>query len=130
MKLTKIDAITLFVADPRRSREFYERVFEVSPLVEDATSVAFAFDGAVVNLLARSSAPELISPAAVADPDAGASIQLTLEVEDVDAACAELAAKGVTLLNGPMNRPWGIRTASFVDPDGHIWEVAASLPKT
>ncbi len=63
MKLTKIDAITLFVDDPRRSREFYERVFGLVPLVEDANSVAFGFDGAVVNLLARAAAPELIAPA-------------------------------------------------------------------
>ena len=28
------------------------------------------------------------------------------------------------LLNGPMDRPWGIRTASFRDPGGHIWEIA------
>ncbi|MEV6805296.1 hypothetical protein [Streptomyces sp. NPDC051129] len=27
-------------------------------------------------------------------------------------------------LIGPMNRPWGIRTASFKDPGGRIWEVA------
>jgi lactoylglutathione lyase len=23
-----------------------------------------------------------------------------------------------------MDRPWGIRTASFRDPGGHIWEIA------
>jgi len=28
--------------------------------------------------------------------------------------------RGVALLNGPMNRPWGVRTASFADPGGHI----------
>jgi len=38
--------------------------------------------------------------------------------------CAELAARGVTLLNGPIDRPWGVRTASFQDPGGHIWEIA------
>jgi len=48
----------------------------------------------------------------------------TIGVDDVDAMCAELAARGVTLLNGPMDRPWGIRTASFRDPAGHIWEIA------
>ena len=52
---------------------------------------------------------------------------ITLAVDDVDATCAELTAKGVTLLNGPQDRPWGIRTASFQDPDGHIWEVAAKI---
>jgi uncharacterized glyoxalase superfamily protein PhnB len=28
-----------------------------------------------------------------------------------------------------MNREWGMRTAAFMDPDGHIWEVAAKLPE-
>jgi uncharacterized glyoxalase superfamily protein PhnB len=28
-----------------------------------------------------------------------------------------------------MNREWGMRTAAFADPDGHIWEVAQELPK-
>ena len=51
-------------------------------------------------------------------------VQLTLPVDDVDAMCKELAARGVTLLNGPVDRPWGIRTASFRDPGGHIWEIA------
>jgi uncharacterized glyoxalase superfamily protein PhnB len=45
-------------------------------------------------------------------------------VDDVDAMCAELAERGVKLLNGPMDRPWGVRTASFMDPAGHIWEIA------
>jgi uncharacterized glyoxalase superfamily protein PhnB len=35
----------------------------------------------------------------------------------------------VTLLNGPMDREWGMRTASFTDPDGHIWEIAQQLPQ-
>lgn len=51
-------------------------------------------------------------------------MQLTLTVDDVDALCKVLADRGVTLLNGPMDRPWGIRTASFRDPGGHIWEIA------
>jgi uncharacterized glyoxalase superfamily protein PhnB len=48
----------------------------------------------------------------------------TLAVDDVDAMCAELIGRGVELLNGPMDRPWGIRTASFRDPGGYIWEIA------
>jgi uncharacterized glyoxalase superfamily protein PhnB len=38
--------------------------------------------------------------------------------------CAVLGERGVALLNGPIDRPWGIRTASFMDPGGHIWEIA------
>ena len=127
MPLTTLDAITLFVADPHASREFYERVFGARLLIEDENSAAFAFEGAVINLLARSAAPELVEPAPVAATGAGNTFVITLAVDDVDATCAELTANGVTLLNGPQDRPWGIRTASFQDPDGHIWEVATKI---
>jgi uncharacterized glyoxalase superfamily protein PhnB len=33
----------------------------------------------------------------------------------------------VSLLNGPIDRDWGMRTAAFADPDGHVWEVAQAL---
>ena len=60
----------------------------------------------------------------MAAPDTGVRSQFTLFVEDVDAKAAELQGRGVELLNGPMDRPWGIRTASFRDPGGHVWEIA------
>jgi catechol 2,3-dioxygenase-like lactoylglutathione lyase family enzyme len=41
--------------------------------------------------------------------------------------CAELLAHGVKLLNGPIDRPWGRRTAAFADPAGNTWEVAQPL---
>jgi uncharacterized glyoxalase superfamily protein PhnB len=41
-----------------------------------------------------------------------------LQVDDVDAACERLLAHGVELLNGPMTRSWGPRTAAFADPSG------------
>jgi uncharacterized glyoxalase superfamily protein PhnB len=28
-----------------------------------------------------------------------------------------------------MDREWGVRTACFTDPDGHVWEVAQQLPE-
>ena len=38
---------------------------------------------------------------------------------------ANMTARGVELLNGPMDRPWGVRTATFRDPAGHVWEIGA-----
>jgi uncharacterized glyoxalase superfamily protein PhnB len=29
-----------------------------------------------------------------------------------------------------IDRPWGVRTAAFADPEGHVWEVAADIPKS
>jgi catechol 2,3-dioxygenase-like lactoylglutathione lyase family enzyme len=125
---TTLGAITLFVTDRAAARDFYERLFDAEPIFEDATSAAFRLSNVIINLLVRSSADELVTPAHVAQPDSGAAQMLTLEVDDVDAAAAELARKGVALLNGPMNRPWGVRTAAFADADGHVWEIAGKIP--
>ena len=96
---------------------------------EEEVSVVFKFEYTVINLLESKAAPELIAPARVADQTSGSRYQFTIGVEDVDTVCAELEQRGVQLLNGPMDRPWGIRTASFTDPDGHIWEIAHRLSK-
>jgi len=119
-----LGAITLFVEDVTIAKQFYLRTFGLPVVYEDPESAVFKFGNTLVNLLKVTAAPELIAPAEVAGRDAGARMQFTINVDDVDAMCAELSARGVELLNGPMNRPWGIRTASFRDPAGHIWEIA------
>jgi catechol 2,3-dioxygenase-like lactoylglutathione lyase family enzyme len=122
-----ISAITLFVEDLDETKLFYRDVFGLPVVFEDDDSAVFGFGNTIVNLLRTTAAAELIEPAAVAPPEAGARLQLTIEVDDVDARCAVLAERGVALLNGPFDRPWGVRTASFRDPGGHIWEIARSL---
>ena len=119
-----IAAVTLFAEDLEGTRRFYEEVFGLPIHYQDDDSTVFLFGDTQINLLKVSAAPGLIAPARVASPEAGARFQFTLAVDDVDRMCAELARRGVTLLNGPMNRPWGIRTACFQDPAGHIWEIA------
>jgi catechol 2,3-dioxygenase-like lactoylglutathione lyase family enzyme len=121
---TGIDAITLFVDDLDVSKAFYRSAFDLPVMFEDETSAVFNFESSVVNLLKTSEVPELIEPARMAPSDAGSRVVFTLAVDDVDRMCAELAARGVELLNGPMDRPWGVRTASFRDPDGYVWELA------
>ena len=125
--LNRVEAITLFVDDPQRSAAFYAKVFGVPLIHEDDVSAVFAFESLLVNLLAIREAPELIEPAAVGVRDAGSRFQLTIQVDDVDAACAGLEAHGVALLNGPIDRPWSVRTVAFADPDGHVWELAQPL---
>lgn len=119
-----ISAITLFVEDLDAAKRFYREVFGLPVHYEDHASAVFTFGNTLINLLVTTAAVELIDPAVVAPREAGSRLQLTITVDDVDAMCAELVARGVTLLSGPMDRPWGIRTASFSDPGGHIWEIA------
>lgn len=127
--LKSVGAITLFVEDPQRSKTFYQDVFDVSAIYEDEDAATLKFENMLVNLLKAPAARDLIDPGTVASREAGSRFQLTIWVDDADAVCAELTTRGVGLLNGPINREWGVRTASFTDPDGHIWEMAQELPK-
>jgi uncharacterized protein len=43
--------------------------------------------------------------------------------EEVDALLERAAAAGATLTDDPHERPWGIYSGYFRDPDGHLWEV-------
>ncbi len=121
-----IFAVTLFVEDLEACKQFYTDVFELPVAFADdeGNSAVFKFGDVLINLLKVSEAPELIDPARVAAPDAGSRFVITVPVEDVDARCDALRERGVELLNGPMDRPWGPRTASFKDPAGYIWELA------
>ena len=118
-----IGAITLFVEELDTTKRFYETTFGLHVVFEDENSVVFKMGGTLINLLGIESADELVAPAQVARRDSGARHVFSIEVDDVDAMCIELVARGVTLLNGPVDRSWGIRTASFQDPAGHIWEI-------
>jgi catechol 2,3-dioxygenase-like lactoylglutathione lyase family enzyme len=121
---TGISAITLFVEDLAATKQFYQDVFGLPVHYEDEVSAVFNFGNTLINLLNVSEAPGLIGPAPVGGPDAGARAQLTITVDDVDATCGKIKEHGAELINGPMDRPWGIRTACFRDPGGHVWEIA------
>lgn len=123
--MTAISAITLFVDDLAAARDWYARAFGLPEHYADDVSVVFLFEGTMINLLQVSEAAELIGPAPVGNAGAGARAQYTVTVADVDASVDTLRASGVEVLNGPVDRPWGVRTAAFADPAGHVWEFAA-----
>jgi catechol 2,3-dioxygenase-like lactoylglutathione lyase family enzyme len=118
----QVFAVTLFVDDLAAAERFYHDVFGMSLVHRDDQSAAYRFPNLVVNLLAASSAPELIAPAPVGTAGTPARMLLTLQVDDVDAFAAHLRALGVPILNGPLDRPWGPRTVAIADPSGHCWE--------
>jgi catechol 2,3-dioxygenase-like lactoylglutathione lyase family enzyme len=119
-----IFAITLFTENLAAAKEFYQMVFGLPIEFEDPNSAVFKFGDTLINLLKITQADELIAPAQAANREAGNRFVFTIRVDNVDEMCDELVSRGVKLLNGPMDRPWGIRTASFMDPAGHIWEIA------
>jgi lactoylglutathione lyase len=128
--LKSVNVITLFVEDQQRSKEFYERVFGVgAPVDEKDGTVIFKFDNLFLRLLTRDEAEkEMLGQVPLAGSDAGASSQLAIFVDDADALCAELAERGVPVVYGPVDRPWGVRNGAFRDPDGHLWGFSADIP--
>jgi catechol 2,3-dioxygenase-like lactoylglutathione lyase family enzyme len=125
--LGDVEIVTLFVEDLRRSRTFYVDALGLETAYEDDASVVVRLGNVLVNLLVASEAPTLVQPLVVGHREQGTRMMLTFRVDDADASCEELRRRGISLLNGPISRPWGRRTAAFADPDGNVWELAQVL---
>jgi catechol 2,3-dioxygenase-like lactoylglutathione lyase family enzyme len=122
----EIGAVTLWVPDLFEASKFYANAFglEAQPLDDDSAMLRF---GSMFVFLGHSSAPAQPLPEVLEQAGKGAG-QFAIIVDDVDAVCAEIAGRGVQPLTGPADRDWGMRTATFADPGGHIWEIAQELP--
>jgi lactoylglutathione lyase len=131
LSLQRMNVITVFAEDLAETKAFYEDVLGLEVLGEEKNefgpSVVFKLGNIMINLAHVTAGPDFCAPGAVAPRGEGARVVLPVAVENVDEACAELARLGVPLLDEPRDRPWGIRCASFVDPAGHIWEIASDL---
>ena len=127
---SEVEVITLFVDDIASSKAFYAKVFAPQTVWEDEVSSVLKFGGLLINLLDASQAPPLVEPMPVGPSSSGPRALLTIRVTDVDAVCSALRGIGVDLLNGPIDRPWGRRTAAFADPSGHVWEMAQVIGQT
>ena len=128
--LKGINVVVLFVADVNRAKTFYRDTLGFPLQFEDPDSAYFQLTGTSLLLLSIAGAQDLLSNEAVASPGApGAGSQLVAFVENVDAVHAELSAKGVEFIREPVDREWGMRTAHFKDPDGHIWELSQELAR-
>jgi catechol 2,3-dioxygenase-like lactoylglutathione lyase family enzyme len=122
----RISAMTLVVGDLERSKTFYREVFGLSPLDEEEDLAIFGFKDMYVALRKDPAhQPPGRDVLALAQKGVG---QFSIRVEDVDAVRAELDEHGLTLISGPADRYWGMRTMTFADPDGYIWQIAQDLP--
>jgi uncharacterized glyoxalase superfamily protein PhnB len=60
-------------------------------------------------------------------PDAAARDLVRVRVEDVDAHFERARAHGATVLEAPVDRPYGERDCTVLDLDGHRWQFAESV---
>ena len=125
---TGLGALTMFVEDVQHVRAFYRDVLGLRAVFEDDVSIVFDLGGTTLNVLAVTAAADVVAPARPAAVGDMPRMLLSLWVEDVDAVCRDVQERGVVLLNGPVDRSWGKRTAAFADPAGAVWEIAQDIP--
>lgn len=92
-------------------RDFYRDTLRLSVRsVEDGESVWFDAGGTSLGFH-------------VGEPSGNpGAINLSFNVDDLDAVAARLKDEGVTLVQEPTAVPWGGRVATLYDPRGHgIW---------
>jgi predicted enzyme related to lactoylglutathione lyase len=113
--MVKLDHLGIYVADPRRSADFYVRNFGFAIEMEHpgGEMVAIKDDAEFTIFLGR-------------DPEraALAACDLFLQVDDVKAKHRELTAAGVAFAKPPQELFWGYG-AELLDPDGyrvHVWD--------
>jgi len=139
----RLDVITLAVHDLQRALVFYRdglglqtKGVVATDVVDEETGAAgaiviFEFEsGLVLALYPRS---ELAKDAAVSagPPHSGEFSlgQLVASRVDVDTILERAAAAGA-VVTPPHDRPWGIYSGYFRDPDGHLWEIIWSPTRT
>jgi uncharacterized protein len=132
----RIHVITLGVADLDNALAFYRALGLESPGVigtefvgDDATpgGAAAMFeleDGLTLALYGRKD----LEKDANATFDAPGSGEFSIghlvgSKDEVDELLAQAEAAGATLTEEPHERPWGIYSGYFRDPDGHLWEI-------
>jgi len=120
----EVGAVILFVEDLHRSRAFYHGVLGLDVQFEDADSVGFSIGGMAFIVLQVDRARVQLQGEPTATPRAAATAFLTTFTEGVDALHADLVRRGIGFFQEPADQPWGMRTAYFKAPDGHVWEIA------
>ena len=121
----RISLITLGVADPSRSRAFYEALGWRGQEVQE--TVFFQAGGLALVLWGRA---KLAADSGVPDRPAdgyfdGIALAHNLRSrEQVNALVDAAERAGATITRPPAETSYGGYAACFADPDGHIWEIA------
>ena len=139
----RIDIITLAVDDLERSLRFYREGLGLTT-TDGVTGTEFLPDevnpaGAVVMFELESRLTLALYPRSELAKDAGIAVgrpasggfsigHLVDSRSEVDELLDRARAAGAAVSGGPRERPWGIYSGYFHDPDGHLWEIIWNPP--
>ena len=118
----RVSLITLAVADPARSKDFYEALGWKAGFV--SPDIAFFQLNGIVLGLYRRTAFEAETGRTLSGGD-GVALAINFAARDaVDAVLDEAVRAGGEIMRPAADTEWGGYSGYFADPDGHAWEVA------
>lgn len=132
-----ISVITLGVHDLEKSLSFYRNGLSLQ--TDGIIGTEFVGDdthpsGAVVMFKMENGLILALYPRSELAKDAKQSVRvpsstefsighLVTSKEEVDKVMTQAKTAGATITEAPHDRPWGIYSGYFQDPDGHLWEI-------
>ena len=133
----RIHIITLAVADLDRALTFYRdgldfdtegligTEFKGDERTPDGTTAVFHLDGGLMlSTYPRSElAKDAVVPLTPAKPGEFSIGHVVASRTEVDNVISRAEAAGAVVADPPHERPWGIYSGYFQDPDGHLWEI-------
>ena len=128
MRLTHV---RLLADDLEPCAAFYRDVLglEMTLAAGEGIYYEFAAGGVLLGLYKRSLMSALVEEDLGSSGSPTESAVLTFAVEDVDATCEELRARGAEITSGPRDFPEAfLRVAHSRDPAGHLIEINSPLP--
>jgi uncharacterized protein len=136
----QITALTIGVDDLERSLAFYRDGlgFQTNGIIgtefkDDEThpsgaAVMFEMQNGLILALYRRTdlakdAKQPVDVVGVSNPTEFSMGHFVQSKEEVDALLKQAKAAGAIVTEEPHERPWGIYSGYFQDPDGHLWEI-------
>ena len=117
MRLRKLPYLTLWAVRFEEIKKLYRDTLGIPVDQENENFIMFETEGSKLAFHRLNKGPLIERP----------TVELHLEVRDVDEIFTRLQAKGVKFKEKPANRPWGTRMASFQDPEGYTVEIVGPL---
>ena len=117
MRLHTLSYITLWSVKFDETKKLYKDILGLPVAEENPNFIMFDTKQSRVAFHKLSKGPKLDRR----------TIELHLEVNDVDEVFESLQRRGVKFEEKPANKPWGTRVASFRDPEGYAVEIIGPL---
>jgi uncharacterized glyoxalase superfamily protein PhnB len=113
MRLRKLPYLTLWAVNFDQEKNLYKEILGLPVDQENDNFIMFDTKGSKLAFHRLTKASRLDRQ----------TVELHLEVDDVDEVYSALQRKGVKFTDKPTNRPWGNRMASFHDAEGYVVEI-------